>query len=153
MAQSSWKYLAPLAALVALPLITTASPVLAQPPPPSADATQKATAFFTKGGELFKAKRFGAALEQFEQSYRLVPSPNSHLYIARCRRDMGETRAAYLEFDKVLAEAIERGEKYAPTRQSARTEPHELTPKLGFGTVNGQGAGPGTPVRLGAEAL
>src|SRR4051812_4881405 len=108
MAQSSWKCHVALAALVALPLLTTASPALAQPagPPPSADTTQKATAFFTKGGELFKAKRFGAALEQFEQSYRLVPSPNSHLYIARCRRDMGETRAAYLEFDKVLAEAI-----------------------------------------------
>jgi hypothetical protein len=155
MTHSSWKRRVAVSALLAAPLLA-AAPVtaLAQRPPPGAAApdTKKATELFMKGTELYKAKKFGPALEAFKQSYAIVPSPNSHLYIARCLRDMGETRAAYLEFDKVYDEAAARAateDKYVPTRDSARTERDEISGKVGLVNVTVRGGPPGTTLRIG----
>ena len=123
---------------------------------PSEDAAKKATAFYGKGSDLFKAKKFPLALEQFRLSYAAVPSPNSHLYIARCLAAMGDSRAAYAEFDKVVEEAGERGkteDKYLPTRDTARVERDELLPKVALVTISVTHPGPTTIVRVGATEV
>ncbi len=126
------------AAMVAPSIAMAAPPVKGRPVANGPDASKAATALFTRGTELFKAKKFGPAMEQFRQSYALVPSPNSHLYVARCMAALGDTRNAYVEFNKVVDEATQRAvteEKYAPTRDSARVERDELSSKLGLVTV------------------
>ena len=105
MTRASWKHHAAVAALVAAPVLLAGGQALAQPRPPpppaapSANDVARATAYFQKGSELLKAKKYIAALDQFKQSYATVPSPNSHLYIARGLAGIGEPRAAWLEFD------------------------------------------------------
>lgn len=137
------------------------APPVAKPPPPAATPpaaapggdTAKATQLFMKGSELFKAKKFIPALEHFKQSYATVPSPNSHLYIARCLAAIGETRLAWLEFDAVAEEAAARAAsepKYVPTRDSANVERDELAPKLGLVTVDVLRPDPAATVRIGA---
>jgi hypothetical protein len=183
MRRSAWKRHASIAALCAAPMLM-ASPGLAlaqakggkppkgppAPPPaaaaapapaapaaaPAGDPKAVATALFLKGSDLFKAKKFALALEQFKQSYAAVPSPNSHLYIARCLAAMGETRSAYVEYTKVVDEATLRAqteEKYVPTRDSAKTERDELAPKLGMVTITVNNPDPASTVRLGSVAV
>ena len=118
----------------------------------SANAAKKATAYFTKGVDLYNTKKFALALEQFKLSYAAVPSPNSHLYIARCIAKLGDAHAGYAEFDKVIAEATERGkteDKYLRTRDSAREERDELLSKVALVTINVVHPGPTTVVRIG----
>jgi hypothetical protein len=122
--------------------------------PSSEDAAKKATAYYVKGSDLFKAKppKYAQALEQFRLSYAAVPSPNSHLYVARCLAAMGDSRAAYAEFDKVVEEAAERGkteDKYLPTRDTARVERDELLSKVALVTISVAHPGPTTTVRVG----
>jgi hypothetical protein len=161
-ASAQHRFRALLAALAAGATITTAGIAAAQPrpprppppPPPGAASTtgdtQKATQLYQKGTELFKAKRFIPALEQFRASYATVPSPNSHLYIARCLAAMGETQKAWLEFDAVAEEASARGDqKYLPTRDSANLERDELGGKLGLITVSADRAAPNARLRIG----
>ncbi len=119
---------------------------------PSEESAKKAMAYFLKGSDLFKAKKFTLALEQFKLSYAAVPSPNSHLYIARCFAGMGDARAAYAEFDKVIDEAAERGKtesKYLPTRDSAKSERDELRSKVALVTITVANPAPATTVRIG----
>ena len=116
------------------------------------DSAKKATTHFMKGSDLLKAKKFALALEQFKLSYAAVPSPNSHLYIARCLSAMGDARAAYTEFDKVVDEATERGkteEKYLPTRDSAKGERDDLRSKVALVTITVEHQAPGLTVRIG----
>lgn len=162
MTRASWKHHAAVAALLAAPVLVAGSPALAQPrpspqpvaaPAPSASDVARATAFFQKGSELLKQKKYIAALEQFKQSYAAVPSPNSHLYIARCLAAIGEARGAYVEFDRVVEEAGARAAiepKYAPARDSARVERDELAPKLGLLTINVVHPAQGSVVYAGA---
>jgi hypothetical protein len=119
---------------------------------PAADDAKKATTYFNKGNDLYNAKKYALALEQFKLSYAAVPSPNSHLYVARCLGKLGDARAAYAEFDKVVNEASERGkteDKYLRTRDSAREERDELLAKVALVTINVVHPGPTTVVRLG----
>ena len=105
-----------------LAVVSTAEPAGAQPAAPSPDAVKKATDAFKEGTKLFQEKKFALALEQFRTSYDTVPSPNSHLYVARCQSEMGNTKEAFQTFQKVIAEAQERGKaepKYLPTGDSA----------------------------------
>lgn len=155
--QHTASFRALVAALAAGAAITSAGLASAQPrpprPPPAAASTagdtQKATHLYQKGSELFKAKRFAPALEQFRASYATVPSPNSHLYIARCLAALGDAQKAWLEFDAVAEEAATRGEKYAPTRESANLERDELGAKLGLVTVSTGRAEPNATLRVG----
>src|SRR5262249_40070396 len=102
---------APLVALCPAPV--HAQPAGAKPAAaePDAAAVKKATAAFQKGDELFGKKKFALALEAFKESYAAVPSPNSHLYIARCLRELNDTKAAYAEFGKVIDEADAKKDK------------------------------------------
>ncbi len=124
--------------------------------PAAEGSAKKATALFGKGLDLYNAKKYALAREQFKLSYAEVPSPNSHLYIARCTAKMGDTPAAYNEYDKVIDEATERGkteDKYLPTRDTAREERTELQSKVALVTVNVVHPGPTTVVRIGGAEV
>jgi hypothetical protein len=142
--------------------ITAVAPdALAQKPDagqPSPQDVKKATTHFEKGNKLYEQKKYALALQEFKISYATVASPNSHLYIARCMALLGDTREAYLEFDKVVAEADERakapgGEKYAPTRDTAKTERDELLGKLALVTVDVKNADPAGRVTVGSVEI
>jgi hypothetical protein len=157
---ASWKRTLLLAATVAPLLALSPAPAHAQPGGAKATpaqteeaAAKKATAFFNKGNDLYKAKKYALALDQFKASYAAVASPNSHLFIARCLSLMGDSRAAYLEFSKVMEEAEARKEKYGPTGDAAKAEREELVPKLALVTISVTGAGAGSTVRVGSEQI
>jgi len=119
---------------------------------PDEASVKKAQSLFLKGSDLYKAKKFEQALDAFKQSYATVASPNSHLYIARCLADMGRRGEAYLEYEKVIEEATERAkteERYAPTRDQAKTERDDVGAKIALVTVNVANADPGTTVKIG----
>ena len=116
---------------VSMGLSTLLSPAGAYAFDPPPDAVKEATNQFNKGFELFKARKYALALDAFQSSYGAVASPNSHLYIARCFNLLGQARAAYAEFQKVIKEAAGKP-KYADTAETARTERDELAPKLGL---------------------
>lgn len=162
MRKAAWMHPLLLAAALLPPLALAPAAVYAQPKgakgstAPDEAAAKRATAFFTKGNDLLKAKKYSLALDQFKQSYAAVPSPNSHLYIARCLAALGDSRAAYIEFTKVIEEAEARAaeqEKYAPTRDAAKVDREELVPKLAMVTVSVPQAGPNATVRIGAELV
>src|SRR5436190_27216 len=118
------------AALVATAL---AFGVAAQP-----SDVEKATETFESGTTFFGDKKYALALEQFKQSYTTVPSPNSHLYMARCLAALGEPVAAWREFDATLVEAearVAKEPKYEPTRDSARTERDDVAKSIGLVVV------------------
>lgn len=151
MTQLTWKRHLAHAALVAAAVLTAGGTAEAMPdgrPQPTAAQVHKATALFVKATELFKAKKFSAALEGFKASYALVPSPNSHLYLARCLSNTGERREAWLEFDRTADEASAGGAKYVPTHDSAVLERDELSNKLGLVTVAAPDADASLTIRI-----
>jgi len=127
----------------------------AQPPAaaPSPEAVTEAKAHFEKGSNLFKSNSFAEALEEFRASYKAVASPNSHLYIARCMREMGQLVDAYLEFEKVTAEAQTSGEKYAQTGETAKVERDELNPKIALVSANVTTAELGATLTIGGKEV
>lgn len=147
--------------LLTAPLMSTVvnpTSALAQPAPaqPTQDEIKQATAHFTKGSELFAAKSFEQALTEFKASYAVVASPNSLLYVARSLEQLGQHRAAYAEFGKVIEQAEARAAaepKYAPTASTARTEQTELAAKLAWLTVHVRGAGESASLRVGGELI
>jgi hypothetical protein len=160
MRTAAWMRTLMLVAAFAPPLALAGGTVHAQPKgakpgaASEAAAVKKAVAFMTKGQDLFKLKKFALALDQFKQSYATVPSPNSHLLMARCIAALGDARAAYIEFTKVIEEASARGEKYAAAGDAARSEREELVSKLALVTVSvAPQAGPNASVRIGAEII
>lgn len=136
--------------------------VWAQPAgaPPAAAPDQAmvavATASFKKGTALFQQKRFPLALAEFQKSYDTVASPNSLLYVARCQAELGQVKDAYRTFSRVIAEAEARlpaEAKYAPTRDSAKTEQDELAKKVALLTINIANADPDSRVKVGGGAV
>src|SRR4051812_6196966 len=112
-----------MAAALAGALLVTLCPASgrAQKPPATAEAE---TQFFA-GQKLYTDKGYEQALVAFRASYAAVPSPNSHLYIARCLREMGRVAAAYDEYSKVILESADRvgsDQKYEATQKAASAE-------------------------------
>lgn len=121
-----------------------------------AAAAKTATLHFEKGLSLFQAKQFREALVEFRASYAAVPSPNSHLYVARCLVATRELDLAFAELEAVLAEAETRalGEpKYAPTRDTARLERDELAGVVGLLTVSVKAAEPATTLDVAGRRI
>ena len=111
-----------------------ATPQAAGGPEPRDGADAKT--LFLHGGELFAQKRFAEALEALEKSYQLQPSPNSHLLIARCLRELGRLVEALEHFQVTENEARARmtageSKKYRDTQEAAATEGSEVRERLG----------------------
>lgn len=123
---------------------------------PAADPVKVATEAFKQGTALFNQKKFAPALEQFKKSYDTVASPNSGLYIARCLAEMGQTKEAFHQFRKVIAEADARAAteaKYAPTRDSAKTELDDLTKKIGVITISVKNPLPDSTLKVNGQPI
>jgi hypothetical protein len=114
--------------------LSTLHSASADPAPDDAKVTQ-AKQFFSRGSELFVARRYSDALDALQASYKLAPSPNSGLLIARCLRALGKPVEAMDMFTTVETEARRRvagGEaKYGRTATSAAVEGAEVRAGLG----------------------
>lgn len=87
--------LAALAALVA---------VLAPAPAVRADDVGEARARFRKGAELYAAKRWREAIDEFEAAYRLKPHGAIHYNVAQCRERLGDWPGAIRAYHDYLRE-------------------------------------------------
>jgi len=101
------------------------------------DNTKKALDVFKKAQALYKANKYAEALPLFRESYALVPSPNSQIYIARCLAGTGDHVGAWLEYNAIIADVDRRNDpKYQPARDSAVTERDEAASKIALLTVD-----------------
>lgn len=147
-----------LAAGLAAAQLGDVSTALAQPKggaaAPSQDATKKALDLFKKGQALFNKDKFGEALPLFRESYALVASPNSQIYIARCLTGTGDSVGAYLEYNALIADVDARNDpKYAPARENAVKERDDVAGKIGLLTVTVSGAAPGTRLSVAGHDI
>ena len=148
------------ASLLAAPGLV-AAPALAQPKGAPAGATsdaattKKAVDLFKKAQGLYKANKFADALPAFRESYGLVPSPNSRIYIARCLAATGDPVAAYQEFEALIADVDARNDpKYQDARNASVAERDELAAnKLALVTITVNNPSPATKVAIGARDI
>ncbi len=123
----------------------------AQAPAPTPAAVKTATTALTEGNALFKQKKWGAALQKFQDSYNTVSSPNSGLWIARCHSEMKNFKESYRWYQRVLNEAGARmtaEPKYAQTHKTAQDEITEVSKNLAVITVGVRDAQPATTVKV-----
>ena len=121
--------------------------------PAEKDQRAGAQKTFEAGGTLFDSKHYEQALAAFRASYQIVASPNSHLMIARCLRELGRNAEAYREYDAVAAEATRGGERYRSSGQAATEERDELKSKIALLTVRVANATPDVVVHVGDTTL
>ncbi len=107
---------------------------LAAAPPATSDKSRTvAQKVYSQGVDHYKAGRMVEALAAFRASYDMVPSPNSHLMIARTLRDRGDLVEAYAEYGKVVTEAEEaaqREARYRSAAEASRAERAKLRARL-----------------------
>jgi len=121
---------------------------------PAQDGTTvtEATELYARGADLFAKEQHAEALDALEQSYALVPSPNSNLLIARCLRELKRHADAVRRYELAEAEArerVERGEqRYVATAQAASNEGAALRATLGSVSVRVTGAPAGSILEM-----
>jgi hypothetical protein len=140
--------------------VTPAPPAPPAPAPvptpavgPAGDAaTAEAKELFTRGSDLFQARKYAEALDALRASAKRVPSPNSGLMIARCLRELGRPVEALDMFTSVEGDARRRvadGEqKYWRTATSAATEAALVRAGLGSLRVRVQEPGAGVDLTV-----
>lgn len=114
-------------------------------PPARAQTTQEATAQvrYSKGRELYMAKKYAAALAELRGAVELYASPNTRLYIGRCERELGHPAAAFVELQRAATEAADRARtdpRYASTRDAAHQEAQAIEGQIGRLVVRAAGA-------------
>jgi hypothetical protein len=116
-------------------------------------STGDASSLFRQGADLFLAKQFRAAMDALRASYRLAPSPNSALLIARCLKELGQPAEAMEAYEAVEIEARRRvvgGEaRYEETLEAAVAEAVELSSTLGSVLI--RISTPGTPMAISVD--
>lgn len=101
---------------------------------PPARAADDSAATFQAAKKLFDAKSYEKALPLFLDAYSSSKSPNAHVYVARCLRELGRSAEAYDEMAATVREATALAStdpKYEPTRDSAAAELALLEAKVG----------------------
>ena len=109
---------------------------------------------YVKGMQAFQAGDAATALEHFNQSYRAVQSPNSHLMVGKALIDLGRHAEAYDELEETAREADQAAaldKKYEQTAQAARDELRALKSELVELTVRVVGATNTTVVRVNGK--
>jgi hypothetical protein len=95
----------------------------------------EAKVLFTRGSDLYLARKYQEAIDALQASYTLLPSPNSGLLVARCFRALNKPVEAVEMYLTVEADARRRvadGEtKYGKTAAAATVEGAEVRAGLG----------------------
>ncbi len=111
-----------------LPFAAATSARAQTSPAPAASTT--AQDHYTAGRESYRQGLFGRALEEFERSLAMAPSPNTRLYIARSLRELGRLQEAAEQYRTTMREAEERGGKYVEARDAAELELRDVTVRI-----------------------
>lgn len=92
--------------------------------PQSASAPLEARAAFERGVSLSQQERWGEALEQFRQSFELVPRPSAAFNIATTLVRLGRHVEAVAAFERYLqiADPSAEGSRYADAQAQLQTE-------------------------------
>jgi len=101
-------------------------------------AKEVAQKVYAQGVDHYRAGRLLEALAAFRASYDTVPSPNSHLMVARALRDRGAIAEAFVEYGKLTVEAdaaAMHDPKYEATARASRDERSKLRQRLTLITV------------------
>jgi hypothetical protein len=124
--------------LAGLGLVLAAAPARAAPAEPDAERRALASEHLKRGAQLIDAEDLSGALTQFEEAYRLVPSPNIHHNFGIAYQGLGRRAAALEAFERFLAEAT----RAAPAaREHARKAVSELTGQVAALSVLSEVAG------------
>ena len=99
-------------------------------PAQGASAQTAAQDHYTAGRESYRLGLYGRALEEFERSLALAPSPNTRLYIARSLRELGRWAEANEQYAATVKEAEQRGGRYTATRDAATVELADVKVRL-----------------------
>jgi hypothetical protein len=121
-----------------LPVFTWIGTAWGREPSVSDKTKEVAQSVYAQGVDHFRAGRLLEALAAFRASYDMVPSPNSHLMIARTLRDHADLVEAYTEYGKVILEADKaaaRDAKYARAAQASRAERAKVRARLTLVTI------------------
>ncbi|MDB4933270.1 MAG: hypothetical protein JWP87_242 [Labilithrix sp.] len=112
------------ASALAFALSVAAAPSIARADegPGAPASNDSAQDHYTAGRESYRSALYGRALEEFERSLALAPSPNTRLYIARTLRELGRWSEAAEQYGATIREAGTRGGKYLATRDAANVE-------------------------------
>ncbi|MEO6418938.1 MAG: CDC27 family protein [Polyangiaceae bacterium] len=146
----------------AFAVVCSASLVLPLPraqaePSHAVDAAGDARRYFSEGSALYLAKRYAEALEALRSSYRLVPSPNSGLLIARSLRELNRPGEALETYGEVVEEsqrrAAEGDAKYTQTSEAAASEAAALRASLGVIRIRVLDPRPGTRLEVDDVAV
>lgn len=98
------------------------------PPAPTAPDYTRANELAAKGFDAFDRGRHAEALEHFEAAERAAHSPVFLLYMARCKRALGELDAARALYDRLLSEdlAADAPAPFRSAQDDAKAERDEL---------------------------
>ncbi len=145
---------------VALALVLAHAPraQAAGDPPGKASPVKReqAQSRFERGKTLFTAKKYDEALGEFRASFEIVASPNTHLFVARCLRELGRLVEAYVELGRTAIEAKElaaEDSRYAKAAESASAERNEIGKKLGFVSITIEHATDATTLKVAGEEV
>jgi hypothetical protein len=134
-------------------------PVVSAPRSARADteeSREEAKRLFAQGSSAYLAKRYGEALEDLRASYKLVPSPNSGLLIARSLRELNRRVEAVDMYATVAADARRRAAegdaKYGQTADVAASEGAVVRATLGLVRVRIAHPPPGSNVEIDGVA-
>jgi hypothetical protein len=116
------------------------------------DTRDEAKRLFQRGSSELLAKHYVEALDDLRASYKLVPSPNSGLLIARCLRELNRRVEAVEMYGTVAAEARRRAAdgdaKYTQTADVAAAEGGALRATLGLLRVRVANPAPGSTIEI-----
>jgi hypothetical protein len=116
------------------------------------EVREEAKRLFAQGSTAFLARRYADALVDLRASYKLVPSPNSGLLIARCLRELNRRVEAVEMYTAVAVDARRRAAdgdaKYAQTAEVASTEGAVVRATLGTIRVRVARPPPGSLVEI-----
>lgn len=119
----------------------------------SAEDKRQAQELYDGAMKAFDQDDYESALKGFQASYEHVKSPNSHFMVARSLARLGRNVEAYKELTLVIEECEARGSRYADTEHAAYAKRDEVTPRIGFLTVQQGNAPKKTRVMVGDEEL
>jgi hypothetical protein len=137
-------------------LVIVATVLLAAPFASAQSAAGVAQQHFTRGVDLYESGQHAQALAEFQAAVALQSSPNAHLFIARCQRQLGRLATAAQEYEIALRESAARmasDPRYAATHEAAQAELTTLDASIGRVTVEVHSDPPLATISVGNQEL